>query len=422
MNKCESLSVAKSAMACTKILALLVLCTSIQAARADNAVVLESFENGIAAASIAPASATPGGRPSLSPCGVSLSQYRKTGDSDSNVTDGGKSLKVVLSGKKKFCCDFQIQLSADASAKIRQAATSPDVGRYILRYDVIFPPLEDFVYFNSILYFGDTHDALISAGGKRSMSVALDLITGLPEKGPLTLLFFNDFDLKTVFTNVALYLDNIRLVDTYAPGTTARSFALQSFEDSKDPTGGAALFTSWDEKPINRTTLSQYTRKSAGDIRVSDGEHALEVSNTEPGPWHADFTLSFPDSKLAEVLKLNAAPADRLTPAQLARFTLRWDVTYPDLGDDWMNSTYHTTANYLPVIQVRPNKPGHQRRTYSITLDQIDWGAGVDGAPVLIFISEGPQHAPSAKVYYDNFRLIDTGSTPDQKVSSLIGR
>ena len=41
----------------------------------------------------------------------------------------------------------------------RAAAASTDVARYILRYDVIFPPMKDFDYFNSALHLGSFHDS-----------------------------------------------------------------------------------------------------------------------------------------------------------------------------------------------------------------------------------------------------------------------
>src|ERR1700735_4155248 len=84
--------------------------------RAENAVVLESFEKDISGVTL---DTNYGDRGRLTPAGVELSQYAKTGNSDNNVTEGGKCLKVVLSGKKGFSHDFQITLSAEASAKIR---------------------------------------------------------------------------------------------------------------------------------------------------------------------------------------------------------------------------------------------------------------------------------------------------------------
>ena len=204
---------------------------------------------------------------------------------------------------------------------------------------------------------------------------------------------------------------------------------MQSFENTDNPLGGAAQFTEWDnDKPITRTAFAQYTAAAATDSRVTDGQHALQVTTTTPGSWHADFSLPFNNTKLAEVLRLNKAEAERPARQDLARYTLRWDVTLPDLSNEWMNCTYHTIETFLPIIQVRQNKPCNQRLTYSITLDQTEWGSYMDVAPILLFITEGPQKSQNIKVYYDNFRLIDTGNVPpldtkrDQSSASSGGR
>jgi hypothetical protein len=379
-------------------------------ARAENAVVLESFEDNITCATLV---TNAGGRPVMTPPGVTLSSHTKQSSGDLNVTEGKKSLKILLSGKENYSSDFQIKLSEEASAKVRKAVASPDVARYILRYDVVFPVLADFVYFNSGVQFGDCRDVLISAGGKRSMSLALDLLNGLPPKGPLTLVISDDFDFKPSFTNATIFLDNIRLVDTYAPGAQPVVHLLQSFESGNNALGGAAHFTEWDnDKPATRTAFAQYTASAANDSRVTDGRHALQVTTQTPGSWHADFTIPFNNTKLAEILKLGKSEAERPARQDLARYTLRWDVSYPDLTTEWMNSTYHTVETFLPIIQVRQTKPTNQRLTYSVTLDQTEWGSYMDAAPLLIFITEGPQKSQNIKVYYDNFRLIDTGNVP----------
>jgi hypothetical protein len=36
-------------------------------------------------------------------------------------------------------------------------------------------------------------------------------------------------------------------------------------------------------------------------------------------------------------------------------------------------------------------------------------------SPVLVFITEGPQAKRDSKMYYDNFRLIDTGAATSSK-------
>src|ERR1051325_4994216 len=277
---------------------------------------------------------------------------------------------------------------------------SPDVARYILRYDLIFPPLENFEYFNSGVELGDCRDVLISAGGKRSMSIALDLLKGVPPNGPITLVISDDFAFKPAFTNVTLYMDNIRLVDTYAPGARATTYVLQSFENPTNALGGAGHFNEWDkDHPVTRTAFAQYTAASGSDPRVTDGRHALEVTTATPGAWHADFIVPFDKTQLAEVLKLERSQNERPGPAELSHYTLRWDVTFPDLNNEWMNCTYHTLQTFLPVIQVRPNKPGLQRVTYSVTLDQAEWGSFMDIAPQLVFITEGPLKSKNIKVY-----------------------
>src|SRR4051812_23318177 len=125
-----------------RVSAVLICLTCLFAAlartHAENAVVLESFEDNIACAS--PVS-NPGSRPSMTPAGVSLTWYVKQDNEDENVSHGRKSLKIVLSSRQKHSPDFQIKLSDEASAKVRAAMASPDVARYILRYDLIFPPL-----------------------------------------------------------------------------------------------------------------------------------------------------------------------------------------------------------------------------------------------------------------------------------------
>src|SRR6266566_7365864 len=96
-------------------------------ARAENAVILESFEESTSCATLVTNS---GGRPIITPPGVTLSSYTKQNPGDLNVTEGKKSLKIVLSGKKNHSTDFQIRLSEEASAKVRKAAASSDVARY----------------------------------------------------------------------------------------------------------------------------------------------------------------------------------------------------------------------------------------------------------------------------------------------------
>lgn len=384
---------------------------------AGNAVVLESFETNIDSASLGDW----GG--SRIPDGVKLIQYTKADADDKNVTHGSKSLQVDLSVGEWWVHDFKIALSEEASNKVRAAAKSTDVARYILRYDMVFPTGTSWM--NNQVFFGSIIDQLESNNGKRTMSLALDLVSGLPEEGQIVIRFADNFDAtEDPFVGpLTVFVDNLRLVDTYAPGAKPVTYVLQSFEDSKNATGGAQDFTGWGGTP--RTTYSQYTATSPDDIRVSEGTHALKVDYANAGTWHADFTLPLNNTKLAEILKLDSPPEERPTPAQLERYTLRFDVAYPDRADDWtagwMNTSYHTLATAFPFSQSRMDRAIGERETVSLTLDQLSWQDTGDFKPVLMFIANGAWGPSGTALYYDNFRLIDTGAvgapSPSPKIT-----
>jgi hypothetical protein len=373
--------------------------------RAENAVILESFETNIDSVTLGDWG---GGR---IPDGVALSQYTRADAKDPNVTHGTKSLKVDLSVAEGWVHDFKIALSEEASNKVREAAKSSDVARYIFRYDIIFPG--GTAWMNNQVFFGPLNDQLDSNNGKRTMSIALDLISGLPEEGPITIRFADNFDaMEDPFAGpLTVYVDNLRLVDTYAPGAKPVTYVLQSFEDGNSPTGGAQDFTGWGGTP--RTTYSRYTATDASDIRVSDGKYSLQVDYANAGTWKADFTLPFTNAKLAEILKLNLPEEERPTAAQLERYTLRFDIAYPDQGDDWTGTwlvlSFHTLRDGYPFSQARRDGATGLRQTVSLTLDQVRWPDANDVNPVLMFIGNGAWGPSGTKIYYDNFRLIDTG-------------
>lgn len=396
---------------------------------AENAVILEGFETNIDSVT----QGDWGG--SRIPDYVSFEQYTKSGPDDINVTEGQKSLKVNISGSEGWVLDFKITLSDEASAKLREAlAATNDIARYILRYDLIFP--SNMYWMNNEVFLGDNSDQLDTPsgddGGKATMSLALDLITGVPEEGPIVIRFGDNFDCKEdpFVGPVAVYVDNIRLVDTYAPGAKAVTYMLQSFEDPANPTGGATNFTEWGGTP--RTTYSQYTKDLTADppdIKVTDGNKSLKVDYvpTSNGEWKEDFQLPFAGTKLAEVLKLDLPAEQRPTRDQLARYTLRFDIIYPDRDANGQPSWCVTTqfaydGDWFPYEQARIDSSLGQAQTRSITLDQLaNWSATVEGAPVLVFVAQGDFDNPFT-IYYDNFRLIDTGAgtTPTQpKIDSI---
>jgi hypothetical protein len=186
---------------------------------------------------------------------------------------------------------------------------------------------------------------------------------------------------------------------------------IQGFEDSANPIGGTVDFTSWGG--TTRATYKPYTMTSADDVRVTEGTHALEVDYANAGTWHADFSISFAGTKLAQILKLDQPAEQRPSKADLERYTLRFDVTYPDRDENgkpsWEVTSYNTLAAGFPFSQSRRDGASGQEQTVSLTLDQIDWSDSEEGAPVLMFIANSDWGDTGSTLYYDNFRIIDTG-------------
>lgn len=384
---------------------LLALCTSATIC-GQGITVLESFEDNIDSVSLMDW----GGRPALDPVGVALEHYTRVDASDIHVTHGDKSLKVTLSGSEWWSADFQVTLSAEASDLLREAVVGGNVAQYILRWDYVFPPEGTTSWMNSqIQGFGGNYDQLENNNGMRTMSIPLDVATPLPD-GQLVLQFAQNFDAtEDPFVSLDIYLDNIRLVDTYVPDASPKVYLLQSFENENDPTGGAANFTDWGGG--QRTTYAQYTATDPDDVRVSDGTHSLEVTYSGSGAWGSDFIIPFASTMLADVLRLDLPAEERPTPAELARYTLRFDTVYPDsaeIGATWMNTSYTTLQQDWPWSQTA-NFGG--RRTCSITLDQTAWADWTSPTPVIMVMANSDWTVEPVRLYFDNFVLIDTGDT-----------
>jgi hypothetical protein len=376
---------------------------------AENAVILEDFED-----SIDSVSQGDWGGPRI-PDNVTFLQYSKAGDGDINVTHGNKSLKMDLTAEG-WCLDLRITLSDDASSKIHDAVKSSDVARYVLRFDVIFPGGTSWM--NEQVFLGTGNDQLntpsAANGGKTTMSIALDLLQGLNEDGPVVLRISDNFAAteQPFVGPLTVYIDNIRLVDTYAPGATPVTTVLQSFENPSNPIGGVADFTGWGGTP--RTTYSQYTKTGSDDIRVTEGTHALKVDFAGAGDWQADFTVPFQGTKLAEILKLDQPLEQRPTAAELQRYTFRFDVIYPDRDENgkpaWAVTGFDTLASAFPASLARRDAPTGQVETVSITLDQLTWSDTAAGAPAIVVEGQG-DWTDGSTLFFDNFRLIDTGAT-----------
>jgi hypothetical protein len=374
----------------------------LSSAAAENATLLEGFENGIDSVT-----ATSGR--------TTLALKTSSAPDDPGVTQGKKSLQITVADTEGWAHDFDLTFSDANSDLLRKASQDTNaLGRYVLRFDFVFPGADVISWMDVQVDAWGLGDQVESNNATNTMSIALDLVT-LPTDGQITMPFNLNFAATTPpFTTLVGYLDNIRLVDTYAPGAKPVTYILQSFEDPKDPTGGATNFTGWGGTV--RTTYSQYTATGPDDLRVSDGKHSLKVDYANAGTWNADFTISLAGTKLADILKLDLPADQRPTPDQLARYTLRFETTYPAQGDNtgsWINTGYDTQQLGFPWSQNggfgAADSSGYQR-TYSVTLDQTAWSDSTDPKPSLMFICNGDWTDPGISLYFDNFRLIDTGA------------
>jgi hypothetical protein len=391
---------------------------------------------------------------------VTVGVYTATSAGDPRVTEGTNSLAVTFLAQG-FGNDIAVSLDDVATAAIENAATSNQLARFILRYDVIFEHADQYVYFNQHALIGNDWN-YVNLGGAVyktnngvvyatvSFSSALDLPgTALPTSGALgwwggSWIITDQFlTTQSPFTSCTIYIDNVRLVDTYGPGATPVIYPLQSFENPANPLGGATSLyptvnTFFGNPATNRATLSRFltnglynptndgvagiytTNKGPadGDFAVTDGTHALQVSNRwrDNVNFEWDFALPFAGTKLAEVLAASHSPAD------LAHYTLRWDTTMPAVwalasDGDYANMIFSTGSSYLPMAQDRRQSLGQyglQRVTYSVTLDQITaWGGcPTGGDPALIFGFNGASEGIPYIYYYDNFVLVDTAPPP----------
>src|ERR1039457_1976372 len=90
---------------------------------------------------------------------VILSQYTATGPNDPNVTEGTHSMAITFMSPG-FGNDFQVVLNDTNSYLVEKAAASGQIGRYILRYDMIFSNPTQYTHFNQDVYIGTGQDYL----------------------------------------------------------------------------------------------------------------------------------------------------------------------------------------------------------------------------------------------------------------------
>jgi hypothetical protein len=396
------------------------------------------------------------------PCTVSI--YTSAGPGDPRVTEGTHSAKIVFP-EDGFGNDFSINLSDLACSMIEAAAASNQPARYIVRYDVILENINLVTYFNQHFFLANNWDYVRSGGGFRtnyggkqfevdSYSCAVELPgVGMPTNpysGTNSADFTSSGDVgRTAFlsdqfgavteplTNFTIYIDNVRLVDTYETLTTIPTvYPMQSFESKTPALGGATNLVPASTGLALYTTNGQYNMAADGgttnvcaqgpfgyiyptsaapmydDFTVTDGSNSLAISNNVGGYTQDIVSIPLGNTRLQQILNLN------LTPAQLAHYTIRWDLTTPYVpvgtggqdGDYWELDYNATTGSILPMSTGRrqsDNQWSLQRETYSATLDQIAYW-GTSAALAVSPSQETTGDWDNDPFYFDNFRLIDT--------------
>lgn len=315
-----------------------------------------------------------------------------SGDDDLIVTDGGKALEVffpdALAGWGQ---DFQVLLSEEASQNLLDAWNSPDPHRYWLFYDITFQSGGGGWANNPFWVGGASYGDQIEVNGgwdeAVTASIEIDSIRNgnelvLTEDGRVELGFgFNG----NLTDPGSVFVDNIRLLDTYAPGREPTEVLLEGFEDEPFET---LLASGYEVFP--------YTRADELDPNVSEGEGSARIEVFDTG-WTTTSTLDLTFNDPLNDVLFELLPEERLN------YVLSFDyIIAPDEGVDvsWFQ--------FLPQgagLRLTPNWTGESvNRTFSINLGTVPWE---DPVPVLNLITQGGFEG-FIDVYVDNVRLINT--------------
>lgn len=380
----------------TSLLAL----TWSSSALAQTVTVLESFEENIDAVTIV-------GGGTRGEEDIALTQHTKDGADDIAVTDGEKALQITLTTAFGWNADADITLSEEASNLVKQAWASKEEARYLLRYDVTFPT-EPYNWGNFQIRIAGFDYAQLEAGGaaQRSMSIPLDLVTSdLVAEERVVLSIVDQYGAGDDTTELNIFVDNIRLIDTYVPGAVPEITVLNGFETQEDVDKVVPV--------SDRYTASLHTKEGADDLAVTEGEGSLEYTFNTGGGWTRDFTVPL-DGTVMEAVAL-VPQEDRW------RYTLRMDVIFEEQGDNW-NGNWQ---NFIPrqtgggAQHYAMHRAGADQhvRTYSATLDEwilepADSENPENVNPGFSLTNQGAWGDAGMTMHLDNIRLIDTGKAP----------
>jgi hypothetical protein len=259
-----------------------------------------------------------------------------------------------------FGNDMSFALSDAAATLLENAVSSNQAARYILRYDIVFENYNLLSYYNQHFLIANDWEYARSAGavvatytngiqyGTVSFSVPVELPgIGLPSNPPstnnaadfgaagiqgVTALIVDQFaGVTEPLTNFTIYLDNVRLVDTYAtPATVPVVTPLQSFEGSTNAalagiadigsgvtvsfysTNGQYNATADGGVPNVDTPGYPYTLAQVSDFSVTSGTNSLAVTVANPYYSYGIFISDKLPAGPAHLCKSRSLSTDQL--------------------------------------------------------------------------------------------------------------
>lgn len=310
------------------------------------------------------------------------------------VTDGNKALEVqFLEPLNGWSQDFLVILSPEASATLQQAWNSKDPHRWWLFYDITFGSGGG-AWANNPIWIGSPSNASygdqveVNGGWDQAVTGALELDSIrngnelVPYDGDRIALGFG-FNGNLTDTS-SIWVDNIRLLDTYAAGARPTETVLEGFEDEN----------SWILTPSAFEVLP-YTRSDATDEAVTEKEKSARIEIAQNG-WTTTSTVDLSLSDPFFDVIATKLPEDRFN------YILSFD--YRIVPDTDVTVNWFQLITQASGVRLTPNGGVGANRTYSINLGTVDW---LDTPPTLNLITQGGFEG-FIDVYIDNLRLIDT--------------
>ena len=332
--------------------------------------------------------------------------HESSGADDVIVTDGNRALEAYYDGALSgWGQDFQVLLSEEASQTLLDAWDSSDPHRYWLFYDITFQSGGG-GWANNPFWIGDgTFGDQVEVDGSWDEPVSGYIELDAARNGNELVLTEDDrialgfgFNGNLVDAS-SVYIDNIRLLDTYAPGRGPSEVLLESFEDEDFDTllpSGFEVFS--------------YSRSDDADANVTEGTHSARIEVAEGG-WTTTSTLDLSLSDALNDVLFELPQEERLN------YILSFDYKVapdPDVTVGWFQFVPQAAG-----LRLTPTWGGGANRTYSINLGTVPWE---DPVPALNFITQGGFDG-FVDVYLDNIRLINTqgavASTPEPSVPTV---